>query len=126
MYKLVVDRLMQFGYVANSEDDNMIKFQIEKTTNYAKISCNIQELPKELIPITVDVICAEILFDKFSTGQLKDDFDFDSVAKSIKVGDTQVQYELGSITPTSAFLSAMKTMKQSYDRTLSYFRKVKW
>lgn len=129
MYDEVVSRLLQLGYVATVEDDDLISFQIDKTTNYVKSACNISEIPEALIPSTVDVICGEILFYKYSTGQLVDSgFNFDMVAKSIKVGDTQVQYDLatGDITPTSAFLNALKELRKSYDKSLGYYRRLKW
>jgi hypothetical protein len=129
MYDEVVSRLYQLGYAATSEDEAAINFQITTTLNEVKMSCNIEKIPELLNNQIVEKVCGEFLFYKYGTGQLTEtNFDFDMVAKSIKVGDTQIQYDLsdGDSTPSKRFYTVVNTLRNSFARTLTSFRCLKW
>ena len=85
----VIDRLKQLGYVATETDYDQIDFELKKIINYTLNYCNIQELPEIVEPRLIDRVCSDCLYCKKNSGSL-DGFNYDSVIKSIKEGNTTV------------------------------------
>ena len=77
----VLLRLGSFGYVfsQDSNDDLLISFAIKKVESHIKSVTNCTEIDKNLIPLAVDRVCGEVLFNKMKSNQLSElPFDFES------------------------------------------------
>ena len=123
----VIKRLSMLGYTATDADNDQIDFEMTKNLNYVKNYCNITEIPDILDPRIVDRICSDFLFYKKNTGQLET-FDYDTVIKSIKEGDTQIQYATGQgeDTPESRFDSFVKQLEKGFDKWITPWRRLRW
>jgi hypothetical protein len=123
----VVKRLGQLGYVATVEDNDQIDFELTKIINYTKNYCNIEEIPEIVEPRMIDKICSEFLFYKKNAGQLKN-FNYDAVIKSIKEGDTQIQYAVGQgeDTPENRFDAFVKSLERGFDKWITPHRRLRW
>lgn len=123
----VVKRLTQLGYTPKETDDEIIEFELEKILNYVMNYCNITEIPDVLDPRIVDRVCCEFLFYQKNSGQL-DGFDYDTVIKEIKEGDTTLKYATGADgdTAESRFDKFLNKMERGFDKLLCPHRRLRW
>lgn len=105
-------RLESFEYTLKDGDKWLINFVKEKIENIIKLDCNINEIPKELKNIEIDMIVGEFLFTKKNMGQLDiESLNFEVVEKSISEGDTKVDFAIGS---------GSQTPEQRFDSLIAY------
>ena len=123
----IVDRLKQLGYTATAEDDKAIQFELTKILNYVKNYCNITNIPEILDPRIIDRVCSEFLFYKKNSGSLEG-FNYDTVIKSIKEGDTTLTYAVGQgeDTPENRFDSFVKHLERGFDKWITPHRRLRW
>lgn len=123
----VVARLKQLGYVATENDYDQIDFELQKTINYVLNYCNITKIPEILDPRIVDRVCGDFLYYKKNSGSLEG-FNYDAVIKSIKEGDTQIQYAVGQgeDTPENRFDAFVKSLDRGFDKWITPYRRLRW
>ena len=125
--ELVIKRLGQLGYSATEKDNDAIDFELAKILNYVKNYCNITTIPEILDPRIIDRICSDFLYYKKNSGSLEG-FNYDSVIKSIKEGDTQIQYAVGQgeDTPENRFDAFVKQLERGFDKWITPHRRLRW
>ena len=123
----VIERLKQLGYTANESDYPAIDFELTEVINYTLNFCNIQEVPEIIEPRLIDRVCSYFLYYKKNSGSL-DGFNYEPLIKSIKEGDTQIQYATGQgeDTPENRFDAFVKKLELTYDKWLTPYRKLRW
>lgn len=123
----VIKRLTQLGYKPSEQDYEMIEFELEKTLNYVMNYCNITVIPEIVEPRIIDRVCAYFLYNKKNTGSLEG-FDYDTVIKEIKEGDTIVRYAVGQgeDTPENRFDAFLKQLERGFDKWLTPHRRLRW
>lgn len=123
----VIERLKHLGYVATKNDYDHIDFELEKTLNYVMNYCNITAIPNILDHRIIDRVCAYFLYYKKNSGSL-DGFNYDTVVKSIKEGDTTVTYAVGQgeDTPENRFDSFIKDLERGFDKWITPYRRLRW
>lgn len=122
-------RLESFGYTLKDGDKWLIGFVREKIENIIKLDCNINEIPKELHSIEVDMIVGEFLFTKKNMGQLNiESLNFEAVEKSISEGDTKVDFAIGSgsQTPEQRFDTLVNYLTTYGKNKILTFRCLRW
>ena len=126
-YNSVVNRLKQLGYTATEEDADAIEFELNKTINYALNYCNITEIPEIVEPRIIDKACSDFLYFRKNSGNLEG-FNYDEVIKSIKEGDTTIQYAVGQgeDTPENRFDAFVKKLELGFDKWLTPHRRLRW
>ena len=120
-------RLKHFGYEVTSADTEHLSFELNKTCDYVLNYCNITNIPSILNRRIIDKICCEFLFYKKNSGQLEG-FNYDTVIKEIKEGDTTLKYSTGSEgdTPESRFDKFINKLDRGFDKWLVPWRKLRW
>ena len=123
----IIGRLKQLGYTPTDDDTNGIDFELNKITNYVMNYCNITTIPEILYPRIIDRVCSEFLFYKKNSGSL-DGFNYDTVIKSIKEGDTTITYAVGQgeDTPENRFDSFVKSLERGFDKWCTPHRRIRW
>ena len=123
----IIRRLKQLGYVATNSDYDHIDFELEKTLNYVMNYCNITIIPEILNPRIIDKVCSEFLYYKKNSGAL-DGFNYDAVIKSIKEGDTTINYAVGQgeDTPENRFDAFVKSLDRGFDKWCTPHRRIRW
>lgn len=123
----VIERLESFGYQGAEEDYGLISFCIAKVTAYIKNDCNLREIPEELIPFAVDMVCGKVLSTKkvFAPDTITR-IDFDRAIKQVQTGDTTVSFSDSSQTPEQRFDSFTSCLISNGERQLSCFRRLRW
>lgn len=123
----IINRLKQLGYTATDEDAEQIEFELNKFINYSLNYCNITSIPEIVEPRLIDRVCSEFLFYKKNSGSLEG-FNYDTVIKRIKEGDTTIDYAVGSgeDTPENRFDSFVKRLERGYDKWLTPHRRLRW
>lgn len=123
----VINRLKHFGYTATQDDYEQIDFELTSVTNYTLNYCNITEIPQIVEPKLIDRVCSYFLFNKKNSGLLEG-FDYDKLIKSIKEGDTQIQYATGQgeDTPENRFDALVKALERTYDKWITPYRRLRW
>jgi predicted DNA binding CopG/RHH family protein len=123
----VIKRLTQLGYTATVEDNDHIDFELAKILNYVKNYCNITNIPEILDPRITDRVCSEFLFYKKNSGSLNG-FNYETVIKSIKEGDTTLTYAVGQgeDTPENRFDSFVKSLERGFDKWITPYRRLRW
>lgn len=129
LYNLAKERLEAFGYEFKKSDENLLKALVGRTENTVKNKCCIDEIPGELLDITVDMAAGEFLSAKklFCPEDIKG-IDLDMAVKRIEVGDTNTIFAVGegSLTQEQRF-DAFVTYLLSYGKNqLNCFRRVRW
>ena len=121
----IKNRLTSLGYLSTDADDKSIKFQIDKVEQYILHWCNIDEVPDCLKYVVIERVCGEFLLDKASFNQL-DETLVESLVKSTKIGDTEINYQVGATTPLDILRSQCKNLA-SYGKTeLITHRRLPW
>ena len=123
----VIDRLRQLGYTATENDSEQIDFELQKTINYVMNYCNITSIPEIVEPRIIDRACAYFLYNKKNSGSL-DGFNYDTVIKEIKEGDTTVKYAVGQgeDTPENRFDAFVKQLERGFDKWITPHRRLRW
>ncbi len=122
-------RLESFEYTLKDGDKWLIGFVKEKIENIIKLDCNINEIPKELKNIEIDMIVGEFLFTKKNMGQLDiESLNFEVVEKSISEGDTKIDFAIGSgsQTPEQRFDSLVAYLTTYGKDKILTFRCLRW
>lgn len=117
-------RLKSLGYEV-VEDDYIIEFAMNKAEQYIKHFCNIEVIPDCLEYVFIDISCGEILRDKKATGQLTS-IQLEQVVRSIKDGDTTVEFGTGSASGESRFDSLVDKLINGHKDALIYHRQLRW
>ena len=122
---MVVKRLGYLGYTAEDNDYDNIEFELHKTLNYVKNYCHISTIPEILDPRIIDRVCSDFLYYKKNSGSLKG-FNYDAVIKSIREGDTQIQYAVGQgeDTPENRFDTFVKSLERGFDKWITPHRRL--
>lgn len=121
----IKNRLTTLGYSSTNADDKSIKFQIEKVEQGILHWCNIDEVPACLKYVVIERVCGEFLLEKASFNQLDESL-VSSLIKSTKIGDTEIDYQVGATTPLDILRSQCKNMA-SYGKTeLIAHRRLPW
>lgn len=125
--KQVTDRLKQFGYEVTENENSQVDFELNLTIEYVKNYCNITTIPTILDNRIIDKVAALYLFNRKNSGKLEG-FDYESVIKQIKEGDTTVQYAVGQgeDTPENRFDSFVKQLERGFDKWLTPHRALRW
>ena len=123
----VIDRLKQLGYVVTESDYEQIDFELQKTINYVLNYCNITDIPEIIDPRIIDRVCGDFLYYKKNSGNLEG-FNYDAVIKSIKEGDTQIQYAVGQgeDTPENRFDAFVRSLDRGFDKWITPHRRLRW
>jgi len=123
----VIERLEHLGYTAEEKDFDSIDFELEKTLDYVMNYCNITVIPDVLHRRIIDRVCGYFLYYKKNSGSLEG-FNYDAVIKSIKEGDTQIQYAVGQgeDTPENRFDAFVKSLERGFDKWITPHRRLRW
>ena len=123
----IIERLKQLGYVASESDYDQIDFELNKTLNYVMNYCHITTIPEILDLRIVDRVCGYFLYYKKNSGSLSG-FNYEAVIKSIKEGDTQIQYAVGQgeDTPENRFDAFVKSLERGFDKWITPYRRLLW
>ena len=123
----IVTRLEQLGYEATEADYSSIEFTLNLIINYTMNYCNIDKIPEIVEPRLIDRVCCDFLFYKKNSGSLEG-FNYDTVIKSVKEGDTTLTYAVGQgeDTPESRFDACVKKLERGYDKWITPHRRLRW
>lgn len=127
---MVSSRLQHFGYAVTDEDIPIIEFELTLILNYVVNYCNlscVDDIPELLDKRIVDRVVSEFLMKQKNAGVLKI-FDYDAVVKSIKEGDTQINFgtENDGDTPESRFDKFVEYLQRGFDKWVSPWRRIRW
>lgn len=112
----VVDRLLGLGF--SVDDRNLLSFCVQKTETHIRSFCNIQEIPDKLHHVAVDMAAGTYLESLKDAGRLTG-FDYSMPIKSLKEGDTNVEFAI-----SSGGLTAEQRMEKLIDGLLHGGREV--
>ena len=126
----VVNRLKQLGYAPTDMDNAQVQFELDLILDYVVNYCNFtsrEEIPNILNKRIVDRVCSEYLMKKKNSGQLEG-FDYETAIKTIKEGDTQIQFgtENDGETLESRFDKLVDYMQRGFDKWCAKHRRIKW
>lgn len=122
----IKDRLTTLGYNTFSDvDDKNIEFSLGKVEQYILHWCNIDEVPDCLEYVVIERVCGDFLLEKASFNQL-DDTLVGSLVKSTKIGDTEIDYQVGATTPLDILRSQCKNMTSYGLSELKAHRRLSW
>ena len=123
MHEVIIKRLESLGYEADDADDWLLNFLAEKVSDQIENACNTNEIPDNLFFFAVDMVCAEFLSNKKGVGQLEG-FDVQAAVKSIKEGDTAIQFAVADgVDPLESLIQGMKAaLLEQFVR----FRRLQW
>lgn len=121
----VIKRLDSFGYAYKEDEDAFsLEFATDKVENHIRHKTNQDDIPEGLNNVAIDMICAEFLNVKKGFGQLTD-YDFESIAQSIKLGDASVQLS-NDATPEQKFDAVVGYLLNGHDEDFVRYRRMVW
>jgi hypothetical protein len=122
----IKNRLEFFGYTLLDSDSLALGFTIDKVENKIKNECSITEIPDGLYQVEIDRICGEFLFAKKQSGQLTE-YDFEVEEKSIRIGDTTVDFATNlNMSPEANFERLLKMLMSAGESEFVSYRKLRW
>ena len=121
----IKERLTSLGYPTSNVDDKSIEFLIKKVEKNILHWCNIDEIPECLKYVVIERVCGEFLLEKASFNQL-DNTLVDTLVKSTKIGDTEINYQVGATTPLDILRSQCKSMVSYGLSDLKAHRRLAW
>lgn len=126
----VFTRLGQLGYDVPAGENSAVQFELDWVLDYTVNYCNFSsrdEIPTLLDKRIIDRVCGEYLFKQQKAGNLEG-FDYSAFVKTIKEGDTQLQFA-GSAdgeTPESRFIDLCNRLERGFNSWLTHWRKLRW
>lgn len=126
----VITRLGQLGHEVPAGENSAVQFELDWVLDYTVNYCNFSsrdEIPTLLDKRIIDRVCGEYLFKQQKAGNLEG-FDYSAFVKTIKEGDTQIQFA-GSAdgeTPESRFIDLCNRLERGFDKWLTKWRRLKW
>lgn len=122
----IKDRLESLGYKSLVDsDDKTVSYLIGKVEANIKHWCNIDDIPECLEYVVIERVCGEFLLDKASFNQL-DETLVETLVKSTKLGDTEINYQVGATTPLDILRSQCKNMTSYGLSDLKAHRRLVW
>lgn len=122
----IKDRLESLGYKSLVDsDDKTVSYLIGKVEANIKHWCNIDDIPECLEYVVIERVCGEFLLDKASFNQL-DETLVETLVKSTKLGDTEINYQVGATTPLDILRSQCKNMTSYGLSDLKAHRRLAW
>lgn len=121
----IKERLNSLGYETTDTDNKSIERLLKKVEQYILHWCNIDEVPDCLQYVVIERVCGEFLLEKASFNQL-DEALVNSLVKSTKIGDTEINYQVGATTPIDILRSQCKNMVSYGQSELIAHRRVSW
>lgn len=121
----IKERLTSLGYNATEADDKSIEFQLNKVVEDIRHFCSIDEVPACLKYVVIERVCGEFLLVKASFNQL-DETLVGSLVKSTKIGDTEIDYQVGATTPLDILRSQCKNMTTYGKSNILAHRRLPW
>ena len=122
----IKNRLGALGYnTLVTTDDTNILYLIEKVGANIKHWCNIDEIPECLEHVVIERVCGEFLLEKASFNQL-DESIIEPLIKSTKLGDTEINYQVGATTPLDILRSQCKNLTSYGLSDLKAHRRLVW
>lgn len=126
----IIERLSQLGYVVADSETPTVQFELDLILDYTVNYCNFKDrtdIPTVLDKRITDRVCSEYLLKQKDSGNL-DGFDYELTIKTIKEGDTQIQFgtENDGKTPESRFDDLVNYMQRGFDKWISLYRRIKW
>lgn len=124
----VKTRLEQLGHVVNDSELPAIEFELQLILDYVVNHCNfvsVDDIPKILDKRIIDRVCAEYLLKQKNSGNLTN-FNYETAIKTIKEGDTQIQFDGEGLTPEGRFDKLCDYMQRGFDKWISPHRRIKW
>lgn len=122
---LIINRLQNLGYNLKSEDSWLISFSFQKVENNIKDKCNVLSIPNGLKYVVVDNVVGEFLFTVKQTGKLNDSFNLDTAVKQIKLGDTNVTFDIEASNEDNLNKLINYLLSRGEDDFICY-RKMRW
>lgn len=126
----VTNRLSQLGYEVQPSELSYVQFELDLILDYVVNYCNfpsVNDIPEILDRRIIDRVCSEYLYKKKNSGQLEG-FDYSNLVKTIKEGDTQIQFGTSSDgeTPESRFDNLVDYLQRGFDKWISLHRRLRW
>lgn len=127
---MVTDRLRQLGYVVGDNELSAVEFELKLILDYVVNYCNLPSsefIPNIIDQRIIDRVCSEFLMKQKNAGLLQG-FDYSAAVKSIKEGDTQINFgtENDGDTPESRFDKLVDYMQRGFDKWISVHRRLRW
>ncbi len=126
----VISKLESIGYTVFDKDDFLIGFCISKVESKIRSFCNFrdnEQIPDMLHWTWVDRAVAEFLLNVKTSGKIEG-FDLGMAEKSVKEGDTEVVYAVGSgsYTPEQRINQLINSLSNSGLSEMISCRRLKW
>lgn len=103
------------------EGDAFVEFVYNSEKQHILNDCNLSELPEELEYIVVERAVGRFLELKLKDILTDDDL---NVVKSIKEGDTQVEF--GDVSNETRLQGVIASLLRSRERDMACYRRLKW
>lgn len=123
--KMVLEKLKLFKIDEATNAEYFLQKALSSINNFTNQSYLFENIPEGLKFILVDKAAGEILNFKKLNGELKN-FDFSSVLKSIKEGDTTETYSDTVRTPEELFEFMIANLLNGKDKELYRYRRLQW
>ncbi len=115
------------GHTVAADEYDWIDFELDSCVRYVCNYCNIAEVPPIIEPKLIDRVCSGYLSFKKNSGSLEG-FDYNAAVKTIKEGDTAIDYAIGSgeATPESRFDALLAALEREFDKWITPYRRLRW
>lgn len=123
--RMVLEKLKLFKIAEAENVEYFLQKALSSINNFTNQSYSFESIPNGLKFILVDKAVGEILNFKKLNGELEN-FDFSSVLKSIKEGDTTETYSDTVKTPEELFDFIVMNLLSGSDKELYRYRRLLW
>ena len=123
--EMVIEKLKLFKIDEATSIEYFLNKALSSINNFTNQNYIFDSIPNGLKYILIDKAVGEILNFKKLNGELKD-YDFSSVLKSIKEGDTTETYSDTVKTPKELFEFMLNNLLIGKDNELYRYRRLQW
>lgn len=123
--EMVIEKLKLFKIDEATSIEYFLNKALSSINNFTNQNYTFDNIPDGLKYILADKAVGEILNFKKLNGELKD-YDFSSVLKSIKEGDTTETYSDTVKTPEELFEFMLNNLLVGKDNELYRYRRLQW
>jgi hypothetical protein len=128
LIKLMKRTLKARGFIVSETEEmaELLDDALSRADQFILGFCHISEIPEGLVYARTDIACGYFLQNLYNTGQLDELYGIETGVSSLKIGDTQVNYNEDSASANARVTAMIDDLLNGKRGDLLRYRRICW
>lgn len=128
LIKLMKRTLKARGFIVSETEEmaELLDDALSRADQFILNFCHISEIPEGLVYARTDIACGYFLQNLYNTGQLDELYGIETGVSSLKIGDTQVNYNEDSTSANARVTAMIEDLLNGKRGDLLRYRRICW